>query len=754
MIKRVKLKFIRSYLLITLMIVAIFGAQLLVSERMMSEDLQHKNEIMLEYVKKSIDGVLSDMSTMVFEIDGNSWIAEYDAVDTITTEQAARITRYLNLMHSANPIIRDLAVYYPKQNIVITDSGRYLPEHYYLLYNRCVTDDAESYLDHLSQTYVLELRLEKAKSGHQFTFYHSCWGHTMERGPLLMITLDNAEIELLLNNVKLDNSEAFAIVSSQGELIAGIGSEELLTSITYTVIDGEARIVSSDSSMVAMHTQSDYLGMHYVTIAQQSAVEGTLSTIRFSLLIGMVLTIIVGILCAIWLGGQNIKPLNSLSEMIRIVDTGAVDEEDTEQDFFTYVENQIQRMALEKKDIRMRMESQRGILKQVFVAALLRGETVDDRQFVDYCTSTGIDFVNKLHCAFVLSISGGELPVVTDAPPEEDPIQLMIDETLSHISGLGKCSAEIVYLDGLYVGWLMLHDEVGAERRCKEYLDALTTDLKENYAVEAMAFSGSICESFQQLRISRSEAVWTMHIAAEQNLAGNFIWQDVRDDREQNNVQNGMGVFSAFVNSLRIKDFSGADKLVEDLVRQYLNPYLSSRVYLLRKKAVLSVAIDALEQSGYTGSSVVEQVEACKEKLFATKSLEQFPNALHETLRTLDAISSGGNECTHQNIEQIKSYIEQNYADPDMGLALLSEHFSVSTTYLSRYIKAELGTGVLDYVNKLRVEEMCRLLKETNMTVTQIAESVGYSSDIVCIRVFKRYEGITPGKYRAMVRNT
>ncbi|MNY79103.1 DNA-binding transcriptional regulator AraC [compost metagenome] len=48
------------------------------------------------------------------------------------------------------------------------------------------------------------------------------------------------------------------------------------------------------------------------------------------------------------------------------------------------------------------------------------------------------------------------------------------------------------------------------------------------------------------------------------------------------------------------------------------------------------------------------------------------------------------------------------------------------------------------------MKEAKRYLEIPGMTILQVAEQVGYSTDIGFIRVFKKMEGITPGKYREM----
>lgn len=334
MIERVKLKFIRSYLLIIVVVVGILGVLLLVSQNMMVNDLKHKNEIMLEYVKKSIDTTLSDVSTLAYEVNENNWIIDYDAKEDISTVQAVRITQYLQLLHSVNPVVRDIAIYFPEQDVIINDRGRYQPRHYYLLYDQDLMESAQDYLLSLEENYMLNFRLESTRSGYRIFLYHSIGRQSGEHAPLLMIALNMEEVQVLMENVKLDNSEAFAILNDQGEIITGVGNQELFSTLSGTPgAAADEDSVEDDGSMVITRARSNYLGLQYVSVAKKSIFEGALGTIRILLLTGMLVAICSGILCALWLGRKNIKPLNSLSEVIRITDAPAEEDEEGQQDF-------------------------------------------------------------------------------------------------------------------------------------------------------------------------------------------------------------------------------------------------------------------------------------------------------------------------------------------------------------------------------------------------------------------------------------
>ena len=52
------------------------------------------------------------------------------------------------------------------------------------------------------------------------------------------------------------------------------------------------------------------------------------------------------------------------------------------------------------------------------------------------------------------------------------------------------------------------------------------------------------------------------------------------------------------------------------------------------------------------------------------------------------------------------------------------------------------------YIEKLRIEKACHLIKNTDMKITEIAETVGYASGASFRRAFKKVTGVSPVEYR------
>ncbi len=102
-------------------------------------------------------------------------------------------------------------------------------------------------------------------------------------------------------------------------------------------------------------------------------------------------------------------------------------------------------------------------------------------------------------------------------------------------------------------------------------------------------------------------------------------------------------------------------------------------------------------------------------------------------------------ECTFT--EQLIDFIHDNY-DQDLTLQDLAERFNYSTGYIGKLFKENVRENFKDYLNKYRVKEAKKILKSgKNIKIKDVSEMVGCNHINTFIRIFKKYEGISPGQY-------
>ncbi len=105
----------------------------------------------------------------------------------------------------------------------------------------------------------------------------------------------------------------------------------------------------------------------------------------------------------------------------------------------------------------------------------------------------------------------------------------------------------------------------------------------------------------------------------------------------------------------------------------------------------------------------------------------------------------------HQKIYEIVEYISANMGEIE-SLDSLCAQFFISKYYLCHSFKEVTGMSVMSFLNMTRVLRATVLLSENNLSIAQIAKSVGFGTVAHFTDVFKRIEDITPNEYRRRIR--
>ena len=98
-------------------------------------------------------------------------------------------------------------------------------------------------------------------------------------------------------------------------------------------------------------------------------------------------------------------------------------------------------------------------------------------------------------------------------------------------------------------------------------------------------------------------------------------------------------------------------------------------------------------------------------------------------------------------VEDIVSYINDNYSTIS-GLDEIAEHFFMSKYHLCRLFSKNLGMTLITYLNMVRIREACVLIKNTEMSFTDVAIRCGYNSESYFCKLFKTETGVSPSVYR------
>lgn len=181
------------------------------------------------------------------------------------------------------------------------------------------------------------------------------------------------------------------------------------------------------------------------------------------------------------------------------------------------------------------------------------------------------------------------------------------------------------------------------------------------------------------------------------------------------------------------------------------NPSLQS-VYVSNNigfTTIRALARKAAEQGGCPVVQIDEITQASIQKASYTRNTGELNLIIKDLLiRLTTAVAEAKNLRKYPPvIRDVLSYLNQNYTEP-IFLQKLADDHHISAEYLSRTFKKEIGQNITDYISGLRTEKAASLLRNSKLSIAEIAAFVGYSDSNYFVKVFKKHYGMTPSAYR------
>lgn len=101
----------------------------------------------------------------------------------------------------------------------------------------------------------------------------------------------------------------------------------------------------------------------------------------------------------------------------------------------------------------------------------------------------------------------------------------------------------------------------------------------------------------------------------------------------------------------------------------------------------------------------------------------------------------------------IMKYISENYSHP-ITINELASRFCVSDSTVYKNFKKHTGLKITDYINFTRIMNAERLIRETSLSLSEISGQCGFNDSNYFSTVFKRYKGVSPGRFIRLNRIT
>lgn len=210
-----------------------------------------------------------------------------------------------------------------------------------------------------------------------------------------------------------------------------------------------------------------------------------------------------------------------------------------------------------------------------------------------------------------------------------------------------------------------------------------------------------------------------------------------------------MDLEKQYMAQISARDYRRAGQILEELLDAELpmatrNPEMLKSRLIMRLEQMLNSLCVSLDDYDAAALPLVEKFRAAME----AQTVEEIRQGISAVAEAAAEFADHAASSNSARVNEALNFIRENYADPNMGAALLSEKLGISASWLSRIIRQATGVGIVDCIHAERIRAAKELLTGTTLSIDEIAEQVGFSNRWTFTRSFKRYEGTTPGAWR------
>ncbi len=202
------------------------------------------------------------------------------------------------------------------------------------------------------------------------------------------------------------------------------------------------------------------------------------------------------------------------------------------------------------------------------------------------------------------------------------------------------------------------------------------------------------------------------------------------------------------VSKLLNGNLQGAKKIVDEIFIDRINPEAMDKKDIKEFTGLLYNTLNrvVVQLKEFESSLQCENLDI--ESITKTGDLDKIRVIFNELITEICKQKKTSEQDENEAIrEKIKSYIENNY-HLDFSLDNLADYLGLSFKYTSILFKKVMGDNFKNYINMYRIEKAKEILKEKkDIKIKDLAEKLGYNSSNTFIRIFKKYEGISPTQF-------
>ncbi len=753
-----------SYILILLLLL-VFGTVLYWSaKKVVVDSVERSNSAMLGQLREFADGQLQMIEQLEQQIANHPKLLQLMRIRVplsgVEEYEMVALADDLNRYKQLTPFISDYYIYLPNADTMLGPGVKTTPDILFGSAIRFEGKNAEDWVKEFQSGYHYRSFLPSLQStnslGEQkdvLTYMQTLpLGSRSNGSATLFMIINEDELRKMFRGIATAGKGEIYILNSDDQIISATTDAPSPPAFKYTDLpgnQGKMEIKDAGKGMVVSYVTSSVFGWKYVLEVPRAVFLKEVNEVRSWSLLIFILAALSGAAVSVYLSYRNIRPIRNLVSIVNGGGTG----DSTHQGPAEYelIRTSIQSARLKESELRSRLSQQAPIIRIHFLNRLIKGYADLHELQPESLAFMEIRFISDLFSVITVDVED-----MSAFSAENDPKEwLFINFVISNIAADLANERHIAYtteLDQGRIAVLVNFREEDAETCRAEAItiaEQLEQVLCQRFHLKVAVGTSFVALGIQEIGEAFREALKSMDENVKRQTGASAV--DALFDQELS-YYYPLDIEQQLTNYVKSGEAEKTEQLLNALYTDHFNGDGSGQLVGSHFLLHLSATLLRIVQNTPKADSVMT-----KRLLQSQTDIAQDPHGAFEMLKTeflavCRLWKEGRSDQGSRTVETVRRIVRERYNQNMLSVNLIADELGITQPYLSSFFKKATGRTIVELIAETRLHEAKRFLAETDYTVAQIAQEVGYSNDIGFIRFFKKHEGITPGQYRENIQ--
>lgn len=567
---------------------------------------------------------------------------------------------------------------------------------------------------------------------------------------LMAIDVKESAISQIIENMIPADYERTFIVDQAGTVLSaadksllGSSTEEksLIQSLhSHTSSDGSFTHTFDHGSYVVSHDQLTGIGWKIYTTTSANSFYYKIDSLKENVIMLCLLAVAVGIAMSSIFTAAGYSPLKRIMNTIKSRHNGPVS---SKQNEYRFINTAINSLSNKVDSLEETLQANKNIIKHNIILNMLNNRFTPE-ELTEQLQSIQVSLeYSNFRCIVIDPVS--------EKWKELQPRQLQHTlYSMIHQLETTEFDETKLFAEELQDHKMVVIICTNQPKVSDQIADFILAEARSRFSLEFVLSLGSWVERFTEIHTSYREAKTLIQYSYF------FPTQPVIQDlellnRETSSLEIPDSYLVNFEKKLQARDLNGTVQAVESLMVTIRDGMYSAeycRILLLR---IITIYSDCIGQVRW------QPAEASSLNLYkqytSIYNINRYSEWLiHLVTEYVQHMEKRSEVRSIDTVTAVKAYVRENLSD-DLTLDHVSEQVFISPKYLSKIFKEETGITYSEYVTNQRMERARELMAERDLTVEQVASTVGYSTSAYFIKKFKEIHGCTPRNFMRGLMN-